>query len=358
MALFKRGQVWWMRFSYKGKQIRQSTETTDKNLAKRIYDKILGEIAEGKWFDRLPGDEKTFRDLMEKYLREHSERNKAPTSHRRDKSLADRLLLVFGNLRLSEISPRLIAEYKYRRKVEEAAPRTINYELALMSHAFSLAMKEWEWVKDNPVSRVSREKVNNQIERWLSTEEQKKLLSASPHWLKEIIVFAINTGFRQSEILNLAWPQVDLFRKTVTLLEQKNKCKDTLPLNQSALEVLKARAKIRAAKTDYVFYNGNGNRIDARNLLRAFYASIKKAEVEGLRFHDLRHTFATRLVQGGVDLFAVQKLGRWKTTSMVMRYGHHNPESLRPEVAVLDRFMGKSSTNLAQSEKAGLARKR
>ena len=349
-GLFKRGQGWWIRFTYKGKQFRRSTETTDRRLAERIYHKVLGEVAEGKWFHRLPGDEKTFREMMEKYMKEHSAINKAPRSYIRDKSLGDHLLESFGDLVLSEICPRLIAEYKSKRRQEKAAPGTINRELCLMIHAFNLAMKEWEWVKDNPVSKVSRERLNNFIERWLTFEEEEKLLAPSPQWLQEIIVFALNTGLRQGEILNLQWPQVDLFRKTLTLLEQKNKSKDTLPLNDSAIKVLKARAKVRQIRNSHVFYNGHGKKIAARNLLRAYYSAVKNAELKALRFHDLRHTWATRLVQAGVDVYAVQKLGRWKTMSMIMRYAHHYTESLRPVAEALDRMhRQKTSTKLAQS---------
>src|SRR5678809_1629245 len=104
-------------------------------------------------------------------------------------------------------------------------------------------------------------KVRNLIERWLTAEEERRLLSASPEWLQEIIVFAANTGLRQSEILNLQWCNVDLFRRTITLLEQKNGGRDTLPVNAKTLDVLKARAKVRSLKTDYVFYNGAGNRM-------------------------------------------------------------------------------------------------
>ncbi len=80
-----------------------------------------------------------------------------------------------------EITPNLISEYKTKRRGEGASPRTLNYELALMSHAFNLAIKEWEWVKENPVAKVSKEKVNNHIERWLTLEEQKNLLDKSPN---------------------------------------------------------------------------------------------------------------------------------------------------------------------------------
>ena len=349
MALFKRGEVWWMRLTFQGRQIRRSTEVKDKKLAQRIYDKVVGQIAEGKWFERVPGEDKTVNELLDRYLRDHSKPNKAPLTHYRDQSLSAHLKDAFGSYTLVQVRPSLITEYKARRRAKGASPKSINNELTLLSHAFTLAMKEWEWVMDNPVQRVSREKVDNQIERWLTLEEEQRLLDASPLWLREIIVFAIHTGLRQGEILDLQWPLVDLFRRTITLLKQKNRCKDTLPLNGTALDVLKARARVRSTKTDYVFFNGAENRMDARNLLRAFYPVMKKARIEKFRFHDLRHTFATRLVQAGVDLYAVQKLGRWKTVSMVMRYAHHYPESLRPGIEVLDRIRQERSTLLAQS---------
>jgi len=148
-----------------------------------------------------------------------------------------------------------------------------------MRHAFNLAIKEWEW-------------------------------------FQELIVFSLETGLRQSELLNLQWSQIDLSRQTMTLLEQKNRAKDTLPLNKRAMGVLKEKAKAR---------------------------------IESFRWHDLRHTFATRLAQADVDLYKIQKLGRWKEISMVSRYAHHYPESLRDGVEVLDQMREKISTNLAQS---------
>jgi len=341
MGLYKRGSVWWMSFSYQGRQIRRSTETTDKKLAQRILDKVKGEIAEGKWFEKLPGEDRTFKEMMDKYMEEHSARNKAPKSHIRDRSLCAHLVSFFGEMELAEITPSLIAEYKTKRREEGASAKTVNNELILMSHAFNLAIRDWGWVKENPVKKVSKEKVNNQIERWLTNDEEKRLLASSPQWLKEIIVFALNTGLRQSEILNLHWSQIDFKRKTLTILEQKNKEKDTIPLNKKALEILKVRWELRKnnpADSGYVFLNKNYNKLDARNLIRAFSSALEKAKIENFRFHDLRHTFATRLVQAGVDIYKVQKLGRWKSISMVMRYAHHYPESLRSGIEVLDEI--------------------
>jgi integrase len=123
-----------------------------------------------------------------------------------------------------------------------------------------------------------------------------------------------------------------------------------LPLNATAVDVLQVRAAARAREAPYVFVNRAGHRREARNLLRAFYTAMRKAGIERFRFHDLRHTFATRLIQAGVDVYTVQKLGRWKTISMVLRYAHHQPESLRGGVEVLDRLRAEASTTLAQSE--------
>lgn len=352
MGLFRRGGIWWMSFVYNGRQIRKSTETDDRKLAKRIFDKIKGEIAEGKWFERLPGEDYTFKDLMDKYRDEYSLRNKAPTSSLRDKSLAKHLNDFFGEMVITEISARDISKYKVKRIGENASPRTVNYELTLMSHAYNLAIREWEWVRDNPVKKVAREKVHTKMERWLTLEEEKRLLAASPLWLREIVIFAINTGFRESEILDLKWSQIDLKRGTVIISEQKNRGVDTLPICETVMNLLKLKSNGKKfAADDLVFPSLNNTRIIHRNLFRAFKEACARAEIGNMRFHDLRHTFATRLIQHGADHYKVQKLGRWRHPAMIMRYAHHNPESLRSAIELMDRINGGDITILSQSPK-------
>ena len=97
MGLYKRNNVWWMSFTYQGKQIRESTEVSTKATAEKIYFKTMTRIAEGKWLEKLPGEEKTFKELIQKYLTEYSARNKAQTTQTRDKSLADHLIKSFGD---------------------------------------------------------------------------------------------------------------------------------------------------------------------------------------------------------------------------------------------------------------------
>jgi len=338
-----------MRFSYQGRQIRRSTGEMDKKLAERIYFKVLRLMADGTWVETPTAQpHRTVKDLLERYLRDYSAPNKAAGTHRRDQSLAAHVLRAFGEVPLDQLRPAQLAEYKARRRAQGVAPKTLNDELGLLGHAYKLGMREWEWVTDNPVLKIAKEKVRNLIERWLTPEEEQRLLAASPPWLQEIILFALHTGMRRGEILTLQWTHVDLARRTLTILEQKNGARDTLPVNDTAMQVLQARAAVRTSQAAYVFVNGADHPRNARNLLRAFYAAMRKAEITRFRFHDLRHTFATRLIQAGVDVYTVQKLGRWKTIAMVLRYAHHQPESLRSGAEVLDRLRRESSTTLAQ----------
>src|SRR3974377_442229 len=155
MGLFKRGSTWWISFTYRGKQVRRSTETDDKKLAEKIYHKVMTDVAEGKWFERQQGTH-TFAEMMERYMKEHSKVKKRSTA--RDEASLKHLLPFFGTFRLNEMCPSDISQYKAQRLAHEAAPGTLNRELALMKHAFTLAIREWTWAKENPVKMVSMEK--------------------------------------------------------------------------------------------------------------------------------------------------------------------------------------------------------
>jgi integrase len=338
MGLYKRGSVWWMSFTYQGKQYRQSTEAENRKVAQRILDKIKGEIAEGKWFEKLPGENKTFKEMMERYMVEHSKVKKASTE--RDKASLLHLSPVFGEMILKGISPASITEYKVQRRKEGASPATINREVALMKHGFNLALKEWGWVSDNPVLKVSMEKEPPSRDRWLSYEEEKNLLVASPQWLKEIIVFAVETGSRREEILSLQWKDVDIFKKAVTIFGKKTGERRTIPLTERALDVLKEREKVRmnvrAIAGDLVFTYPARMKVNIHTLRSAFQDALAKADVQDFRFHDLRHTFATRLAQTGVDPYTIQKLMGHTSFTTTQRYAHHFVESLRRGIECME----------------------
>ena len=344
MGLVKRGNTWWMSFMYQGQQVRRSTGTTDKRLAEAILGQVKVQIIEGRFFEKPAAQQWTVTDLLDRYLSEHAARR---ANYPRERTSVKNLKTFFGNPTLDQITPKRIVAYKNQRYTKGVKPATINRELATLKKAFNLARREWEWCTDNPVCRVSMEQENNTRDRWLTLDEERRLLQAASPWLRELMLFAIHSGMRLGEILGLTWAGVDLFRRTVTVFKAKNGERRTIPLNQTALELLKHKAGSRSVETELVFPSKAQTRLNASNISRSLHLALEKAKVTDFRFHDLRHTCATRMVQAGVDLYKVQRLLGHKSPTMTQRYAHHCPESMRDGVEALD--VGRAvSTNLAQ----------
>ena len=168
--------------------------------------------------------------------------------------------------------------YKNQRYTDGVKPATINRELATLKKAFNLARREWEWCTDNPVCRVSMERENNTRDRWLTVDEETHLLNAAAPWLRELMLFAIHSGMRMGEILGLTWAGVDLFRRTVTVFKSKNGEQRTIPLNQTALALLKHKAGSRSMDTELVFPSEVQTRLNASNISRSLNLALEKAK--------------------------------------------------------------------------------
>lgn len=278
--------------------------------------------------------EKTFKAMMDRYMEEYSKPKKA--SSWRDEASLKHLLPFFGDYTIMEIAPSLISQYKTRRRLDGASPSTVNRELSLMKHGYNIAIREWEWIKENPVSKVSMEKEPPARDRYLVNDEEENLLKVSTLWLREIIVFAVETGCRQGEILSLTWKDVDLHKRTANVFATKTEDRRTIPLSARVFDLLKEKGRNRSITTNFVF-TLNGKGINSFVLSNAFEKACKEAEIEGLRFHDLRHTFATRLAQAGIDPYTIQRLLGHRSPSMTQRYSHHCVESLRRGIDVFER---------------------
>ena len=345
--MFKRSGIWWTCIRHNGKRIQKSLETSDRKLAKAIEAKVKTEIVEGTYFEKLIGRNKTFKDMMDKFLKVHAPKVSSNMQRSYTTSLKH-LNPFFGESNLLSISPKMVSRYKVLRNDEGAAPASVNRELSMLSKAFNLAIKEWEWPKDNSASNVPKEKENNERDRWLTKDEEKEILENSPEWLRDIIIFALNTGLRLQEFLSLEWSRVNLVRRTILIKETKNGNPKTLPLNKIALDVLNQRSKVKSIKNDYVFFNSNGKKINPHVLRTSFYTVLEKVGVENLWLHDLRHTFATRLAQADVDLYKISKLLGHKDIKMTQRYSHHCPDSLRDGVEILE--VGYNLTTMGEKE--------
>ena len=334
--MFKRSGVWWTCIRHNGKKIQKSLETSDRKLAKAIEAKVRTEIVEGKYFGKTIGNKKSFRDMMDRFMAEHAPKV-SDSMQRAYSSYLKNLSLFLGDTKLIAISPIMISEYKVVRNEAGAKPSTINRELSMLSTAFNLAVKKWEWLKDNPVSRVPKDKENNERDRWLTFDEEKRFLDNCPERLSEIVIFALNTGLRQDELLSLQWPRVSLVRKTILIQKTKSGRPRTVPLNRITLELLNKKfgEKVRSIK-DIVFVTRVGKKMCASKLRKDFNKVLEDAEIENFKFHDLRHTFATRLAQGGIDIYKISKLLGHEDVKMTQRYAHHCPDSLRSGVEILE----------------------
>jgi len=337
MGLYRRGKVWWMTIIYDGGRVRRSTGTADRRLAQAILAKLQVQIIEGRFFETREEKQRTFGEMVQRYLQEVSV-TKAPGSTLRDRQCADHLLPCFGDKLVYQVSSKLLGEYKVKRRADGAAPATINKELGWYA-----ICSTWPFGNGNGAGKIRCtespwSRFIMRRDRWLTADEEGRLLSASPSWLQELITFALNTGMRRGEILGLKWQDVDLARGVLVIMKSKNKEHRTIPLNARVFELLVEKQSRRVKSQDLVFTTSSDTMRNERNLTRGFYVALEKSGVENLTFHDLRHTFATRLVHAGVDLYKVQRLLGHKSPVMTQRYAHHSPESLRDGVAVLDRL--------------------
>ena len=145
---------------------------------------------------------------------------------------------------------------------------------------FQLGGKQWEWLKDDPVSSVPKEKENNERDRWLTYDEEKRFLDNCPERLSELVIFALNTGLRQDELLSLQWPRVSLVRKTILIQKTKSGRPRTVPLNRITLELLNKKfgEKVRSIK-DIVFVTRVGKKMCASKLRKDVNKVLEDVEM-------------------------------------------------------------------------------
>lgn len=341
MGLYRRKEspIWWMTFYANGKRYRQTTGTANQKLAERVFAKIQTQVTENKWFDIDYTKQKTLREMIERYDREYSAQRKY-YPRKRDKSVFKNLYYYFGeSCTLGEIDQK-VGGYEQFRRAKGISPATVVKELGLLRAMFNIARKQWRWKIANPVSDIKLPKVRNERIRYLSEDEYKRLLdsldASGQKWLKPMVIIAIDTGLRLTNICDLKWTEVNLFGKMITLDAEAMKNDDYLgvPLTERAFQVLKELHKAPCL-SGHVFHE-NGRKIYDRQLQRAFRGLLKKAGISNFHFHDLRHTFASYLRQNGVDLHTISKLLGHRDLRMTKRYAHLNVDALRAAVSRLD----------------------
>ncbi len=332
-----------MSFSIDGVQYKRSTQTSDRKLAEKILGKVTTEIIEGMWFERDTASRHTYEEMKTRFLQDHAPTVSANTQRSYTLSLKH-LDGFFGGLTLDRINPDLISQYvtSRRQAKKKVGPGSRNREIAALSKMMNCA-RRWRWVRENPCELVPKEKEPKDIGRVLTTDEEALLINKSKGIcngdLQHIILLALHTGFRIGQVPLLKWTDIDLQKKTIKSLNEKTRQTYLIPMSEALHVMLLARSRV-CHISGLVFPSDSGTPLDKNNIRRAFRIALDAAKIKGFRFHDLRHTAATRLAQAGVDIYAIASFLNHSQLSTTKRYAKHSVESLRRAVSVLDRKDG------------------
>lgn len=274
----------------------------------------------------------TFAELVDKYKNfcknhksyEHSKKFSIDVLKRR---YGNKYIDTFNTLDIDELK----ADY-----LKAHAKSTVNSYLILIQHMIRKAVN-WEMAPEEilkKVKGVKKEKVKNRL-RYLTDKEKTTLLDACADHLKPIVKFALNTGMRRGEIFNLQWKDIDFNNNLIWIQSgmQKNDELSSIPINQTVRNLLKSIP--RRLDIPYVFYSKKGGKVNT--VKTAFNAACRRAKIHDFRFHDLRHDFASTLVQKKVPIKQIQELMRHKSIEMTLKYAHVTPKDLADAVALLDQ---------------------
>lgn len=327
--LYKRENgVWYIKLTGPdGKPIRHSARTTDKAAAQEYHDRLKTKVWEVKRVGVKPT--RTWDEAALRWLEERANKR----SYRDDVQRIRWFTEHFRGKPLGEITRDLVHN-TITSHLEGRSDRTKDLYVALLRAIMRRAQREWEWIDTVPAYRTydaSRIRV-----RFLTPEQVRAVLAALPEHQREVVIFALNTGLRQGNVLGLQWSEVDLDRRQVFLGGGRTKNAEALSvrLNEVAMGVLRRQR----GKHGTSVFTYKGAPLRAANT-RAWRKALRTAGVEDFRWHDLRHTWASWLRQAKVPTWALQEMAGWKSEAMARRYAHVTADHLADYAdAVADRL--------------------
>lgn len=311
---FKDG-AWWTRLYLHGRE--RWYRCDNKTQAKALYGRLKAEQREGKLFDRhqpVP-----FKELADEYHAIVDARRRRPGD---DHARLSRWRTAFGEQDTHTITPRQIERVLAELQSEQRQPATVLRYLTVLKAVFNRG-KRLGLLRENPASLVQTPKPNNVLVRYLTTSQETQLLASLPARFHPIVLTALHTGLRQGELVRLRWADIDWTVGVLTIHETKAGERRRVPMNSVMQTLLVGmREAAKPAPTDRVFPH------DQRYLRRMFAKAVERAGLAPFRFHDLRHTFASRLAMYGVNDRTLMALGGWKSPRMLDRYAHLSPAHL------------------------------
>lgn len=327
----KRSGHWWIRYADEfGRERREAIGP--HALALKMYNVRKAEVAERR---HLPRASRPRAVLMRDAIAAHLKRQEAALRSTTDLSRYARIWTAeLGGKPVRAVAPGDIEAYVIRRR-PQVSQQTIAHEVAFLRRLFNLARRDG-LADTNPAQGMARPPRSSRL-RFLSEEEETTLLEKLDEPSQDLFRFAVHTGLRRGEQFGLRWEHIDMRLRILRLPRSKTETPRTVALSDTALAILKRLP--RRLKCPWVFPNESGkNHLDAHNFInRVFAPAVSAAGIADFHWHDLRHTFASRLAMRGVELRTIAELMGHKTLQMTMRYAHLSPEFLAEAVRKLDR---------------------
>jgi len=351
LRLTKSGKErWYIYYRVDGERIREVVKNAQSRAdALKVLQVKVADAFRGKHGFKKEKRRVKFCDFADQYLENYAIINKAEKSWKTDGYYLKGMKEFFGDMYLDEITALKIEKYKAKRLEKGVRTSTVNRCLAIIRKMLNLAV-EWGYLLEESKTKIKLfPEKDNLIERVLTEQEEERLLAASPVHLRPILVVALNTGMRLGEILSLQWNQIDFRTKRIRVERTKSGRIRYVDINNQLLEELINLKGINGQRT-YLFFNQRTKK-PLTTVKKAFKSACAGADIKGLRFHDLRHTFATRLVERGVDLITVKELLGHHSIVITQRYTHSNSEQKRKAVEVLDQSETKAFVPVSSTQK-------
>lgn len=282
------------------------------------------QLNSGLFVNRNEAERIQFSDLIDRYLVEVSPLKKG---HKQEAPRLNALKKSIGQFRVLQIQSKHIAEYRDSRLKMGKSNSAVLNELSLISQVFEMAIKEWSIpLSCNPCKLIRKPKQPQGRERRLSNSEEIRLINGSKAsrapLLHPLIVIALETGMRLGEMLSLTWNNIDIAKRIAHLPTTKNGEKRTVPLSSKAVITLSGIP--RNITSPRVFWTWSAK----DGVANVWKRTCKKADIEDLHFHDLRHEATSRFFERGLNMMEVASITGHKTLQMLKRYTHLKAEDL------------------------------
>ena len=310
-------RFWWIEYSgVDGKLVRESSKSIRQADAEALLRQRKMEVDDGKNPHKRPVPDITLREFSVTFLEKYA---KGQKSYTRTCSAVKQLCAVFGNLSMKRITNRIIDDWKRDIvNVQGYSQRTADRYLATLKRMFSYAKGRGETTEDanNQVRSVKKYDPDDEDVRYLSREECQRLIAVCDSHLRPIIITALHTGMRKSELFRLTWNRVDFENNLIRLAKTKSGKLRNIGMSPTLRETLQS---LPVTRTDFVFVNPVTHK-PYTDVKRSFRAACDRAKITDFEFRHLRDTWASQLALAGAHPKAIQRMGGWATIKQVMKY--------------------------------------